>query len=183
MKTLETEKVMKAFATKVVNRAINNLAKQDHIDTGTLAQNLDYSVVVYPSGALELDFTAPFYWKFQEKGVKGSSGKNSPKGKRNGYNSPFKFTSKNIPESAVLPWVKRKGIKGRDKKGKFISHKTLAYLIGRSIALYGIPATRFFSTAFRYEAKRLPDDIRKAYASDVNKFLRFAIKDYNTKYN
>ena len=181
MKTLETEKVMKAFATKVVNRAINNLAKQDHIDTGTLAQNLDYSVVVYPSGALELDFTAPFYWKFQEKGVKGSSGQNSPKGKRNGYNSPFKFTSKNIPESAVLPWVKRKGIKGRDASGKFISHKTLAYLIGRSIALYGIPATRFFSTAFRYEAKRLPDDIRKAYASDVNKFLRFAIKDYNTK--
>ena len=74
-------------------------------------------------------------------------------------------------------------MKGRDKKGKFISHKTLAYLIGRSIALYGIPATRFFSTAFRYEARRLPPEIAKAYAQDINKFLRFAIKDYNKKYN
>jgi len=49
--------------------------------------------------------------------------------------------------------------------------------------LYGIPATRFFSSAFRFEAKKLPPEIRKAYASDIDKFLKFAIKDYNKKYN
>ena len=183
MNTLETEKVLKAFANKVIDRAVNNLAKQDHITTGNLAKNLDYNLEVYPSGALEMEFTAPFYWKFQDKGVKGSSGKQSPKGKRNGRNSPFKFKSKNIAKGVVEAWVKRKGIQGRDKKGRFIKHKTLAFLIGRSIALYGIPATRFFSSAFRIEAKKLPPEIRKAYASDIDKFLKFAIKDYNTKYN
>jgi hypothetical protein len=183
MNTLETEKVLKAFADKVVNRAVNNLAKQDHITSGNLARNLDYDLKVYPSGALELDFTAPFYWKFQDKGVKGSSGLQSPKGKRNGYNSPFKFKGKNIARGVALDFIKKKGIQGRDDKGRFIKHKTLAYLIGRSIALYGIPATRFFSTAFRYEAKRLPPEIRKAYANDIDKFLKFAIKDYNKKYN
>lgn len=178
MNTLETEKVFKAFADKVVKRAINNLAKQDHIDTGALAEELDYNVKVFPSGALELDFTAPYYWKFQDKGVKGSSGKNSPKGKRNAYNSPFKFKKSNIKRGVVEAWVKRKGIQGRDEKGRFIKHKTLAYLIGRSIALYGIPATRFFSSAFRLEARKLPDEIRKAYAKDISKFLQFAINDY-----
>ena len=183
MNTLETEKVLKAFADKVIQRAVNNLAKGDHISSGELAKNLDYEVEVYKSGSLEMEFTAPYYWKFQDKGVKGSSGKQSPKGKRNGRNSPFKFKGKNIKKGVALAWVKRKGIKGRDKKGRFIKDKSLAYLIGRSIALYGIPATRFFSSAFRFEAKKLPPEIRKAYASDIDKFLKFAIKDYNKKYN
>ena len=172
MNTLETEKVLKAFAEKVVNRAINNLAKGDHISSGGLAENLDYKVEVYPSGALELEFTAPYYWKFQDKGVKGrQSG-------RKAYNSPFRFKKKNLPNGVIERWVKRKGIQGRDKKGRFIKHKTLSFLIGRSIALYGIPATRFFSSAFRYEARRLPPEIRKAYAEDISKFLKFATKDY-----
>lgn len=178
MNTERTQKIMEAFANKVVARAINNLAKQDHIDTGSLAEKLSYNVEVYDSGALELEFTAPYYWKFQDKGVKGSSGKQSPKGKRNGYGSPYKFKGKNIKRGVAEAWIKRKGLKGRDSKGRFISTKTLAYLIGRSIALYGIPATRFFSNAFRLEAKGLPEDIRKAYASDIDKFLKFATKDY-----
>jgi len=177
MNTLETEKVLKAFADKVVARAINNLAKKNNIDSGNLAENLDYNLEVYSSGALELEFTAPYYWKFQDKGVKGS------KSGRKAYNSPFKFKGKNIKKGVAEAWVKRKGIQGRDKKGRFIKHKTLAFLIGRSIALYGIPATRFFSNAFKLEAKKLPPEIQKAYASDIDKFLKFAIKDYNTKYN
>ena len=172
MNTLETEKVLKAFADKVVKRAINNLAKGDHIASGDLAENLDYKVEVYPSGALELEFTAPYYWKFQDKGVKGrESG-------RKAYKSPFRFKKKNLPNGVIERWVKRKGIQGRDKKGRFIKHKTLSFLIGRSIALYGIPATRFFSNAFRYEARNLPPEIRKAYAEDISKFLKFATKDY-----
>ena len=172
MNTLETEKVLKLFAEKVVNRSKAKEAKQDHIDTGSLAENLDYKVEVYPSGALELEFVAPYYWKFQDKGVKGK------KSGRKAYNSPFKFKKENLPNGIIERWVKRRGIQGRDKKGRFIKHKTLSYLIGRSIALYGIPATRFFSSAFRYEARRLPPEIRKAYAQDISKFLKFAIKDY-----
>jgi hypothetical protein len=172
MNTRETEKVLEVFANKVIKRAINNLAKKDGIDSGNLAQNLDYRVEVYPSGALDLEFTAPYYWKFQDKGVKGS------KSGRKAYNSPFRFKGKNIKRGVAEAWIKRKGIQGRDAKGRFIKHKTLAFLIGRSIALYGIPATRFFSNAFKYEAKRLPPEIRKAYANDISKFLKFAIKDY-----
>jgi len=172
MQTRNIEKVLDAFAKKVVQRAVNNLAKQDGVDTGTLARKLTYDVNVYPSGALELDFTGPYYWKFVDKGVKGS------KSGRKAYKSPFRYKGKNIKKGVIEAWVKRKGIQGRDKKGRFIKHKTLSYLIGRSIALYGRRATRFFSNAFRYETKQLPPEIRKAYAKDISAFMKFALKDY-----
>ena len=173
-----TEKVLERFAQKVINQSIQNLSKQDHIDSGKLAQGMDYNVKVYPSGAIELDFFMADYGKFVDKGVKGSSGKQSPKGKRNAYKSKYKFKGQNIKKGVIENWAKRKGIQGRDKKGRFIKRKSLAFLIGRSIALFGLPATRFFSNAFRQHYKNLPANFTKAYADDVQQFLKFATKDF-----
>lgn len=190
---VNTKKLMDAFAKKVINQSIRNLEKQDRIGTGKLAQSLNYNLEVYPSGALELNFKMPVYGLFQEKGVKGSSGKQSPKGKRNAPKSPYKFKSKNIPNAPIEAWIARKGIKGRDMgytksdgtkvkgTGRFIKRKTLAFLIGRSIALYGIPATRFFSKAFRQHYRKLPEQFAKVYASDVEKFLRQTTADILNK--
>ena len=189
MKLDRTEKIVKMFADKVIKQSVRNLAKQDHIDTGKLAEKLNYDLKVFPSGALELNFNMPYYGLFQDKGVKGSSGKQSPKGKRNAYKSKYKFKGQNIPNAPIEAWIKRKGIKGRDMgytkadgtkvkgTGRFIKRKTLAFLIGRSIALYGIPATRFFSNAFRQHYKKLSSDFTKAYASDVEKFLKQTTAD------
>ena len=178
-----TEKALELFAKKVIQQSVQNLSKGDHISSGDLASGLDYNLKIHKSGALELDFLMPGYAKFLDKGVKGSSGKQSPRGKRNAYNSPYKFKKKNIKKGVVESWIKRKGIQGRHKKGtskggQFMARKKLAFLIGRSIALYGIPATRFFSSAFKQEYKKLSKEITSAYASDVEKFLRFATNDY-----
>lgn len=168
-----TEKVLNLFAKKVINQSIQNLAKGGHIDSGGLADSLDYNLKVHPSGALELDFLMADHGKFVDKGVKGSKG-----GKRKAVKSPYKFKGKNIKEGVVEGWIKRKGIQGRDAKGRFMKRKTLAFLIGRSIALYGLPATRFFSNAFRQHYRGLPEEFTNAYASDVEKFLKFATNDY-----
>ena len=181
-----TEKALNLFAKKVINQSIRNLEKGDHMGSGELARSLDYNVQVYPSGAIELDFFMADHGKFVDKGVKGSSGKNAPDGKRKGYKSPYKFTGSNIKRGVVEKWIKRKGIQGRHKKGskkggQFMKRKTLAFLIGRSIALYGLPATRFFSNAFRKHYRGLPEEFTKAYASDVQKFLKFATNDYLNK--
>ena len=173
---VNTKKLMDAFAKKVINQSIRNLAKEDKIDSGKLAQGLNYNLEVYPSGALELNFKMPKYGMFQDKGVKGSIG-----GKRKAIKSPYKFTGSNIKEGVIEDWIKRKGIQGRVKKewksagnrgGQFIKRKSLAYIIGRSIALYGLPATRFFSNAFRSNFKQLPKDFIKAYAKDFRDFLK-----------
>ena len=63
---------MKLFADKVIKQSIRNLEKEDKVDTGKLAQKLNYDLRVFPSGALELNFKMPQYGMFQDKGVKGS---------------------------------------------------------------------------------------------------------------
>jgi hypothetical protein len=50
-------------------------------------------------------------------------------------------------------------------------------LNGRSIALYGLPASRFFSNAFRQHYRKLPEQFAKTYADDVEKFLRQTTAD------
>tara|TARA_R100000655_G_scaffold71210_2_gene109607 strand:- start:2269 stop:2829 length:561 start_codon:yes stop_codon:yes gene_type:complete len=178
-----TEKLLNLFAKKVINQSIRNLQKGDHIGEGKLAESLNYNVKVHTSGAIELDFFMADHGKFVDKGVKGSSGRNAPDGKRKGYKSPYKFKKENIKRGVIESWIARKGIKGRQKKGsskggQFMKRKTLAFLIGRSIALYGLPATRFFSNAFRQHYRKLPKEFINAYASDVQKFLKFATNDY-----
>ena len=175
LKLKASERIFKMFADKVIKQSIKNLASQDHIDTGKLANKLDYRLRVFDSGALDLQFLMPEYGEFQDKGVKGSvSG-------RKAYKSPYRFTGSNIKEGVVEDWLKRKGIQGRVKSewksannrgGQFIKRKSLAYIIGRSIALYGLPATRFFSNAFRSNFKQLPKDFIKAYAKDFRDFLK-----------
>ena len=172
---VNTKKLMDAFAKKVIKQSIRNLEKQDKIDSGKLAKSLNYNLEVYPSGALELNFQMPDYGLYQDKGVKGSQSG------RKAYKSPYKFKGKNIKQGVVESWIKRKGIQGRDKKGRFITRKSLAFVIGRSIALYGIPATRFFSNAFRQHYRRLPEQFAKVYASDVEKFLRQTTADILNK--
>ena len=173
---VNTKKLMDAFAKKVINQSIRNLEKQDKVDSGKLAQSLNYNLEVYPSGALELNFQMPAYGLFQDKGVKGSVG-----GKRRAVKSPYKFKGKNIKQGVIESWIKRKGIQGRDKKGRFITRKSLAYVIGRNIALFGLPATRFFSKAFRQHYRKLPKQFAKVYASDVEKFLRQTTADILNK--
>ena len=168
---VNTKKLMDAFAKKVIKQSIRNLEKQDKIDSGKLAKSLNYNLEVYPSGALELNFQMPDYGLYQDKGVKGSQSG------RKAYKSPYKFKGKNIKQGVVESWIKRKGIQGRDKKGRFITRKSFAFLIGRKIALFGLPATRFFSNAFRQHYKKLSSDFTKAYASDVEKFLKQTTAD------
>tara|TARA_R100001443_G_scaffold2640_5_gene8664 strand:+ start:5876 stop:6400 length:525 start_codon:yes stop_codon:yes gene_type:complete len=168
---VNTKKLMDTFAKKVIKQSIRNLEKQDKIDSGKLAKSLNYNLEVYPSGALELNFQMPDYGLYQDKGVKGSQSG------RKAYKSPYKFKGKNIKQGVIESWIKRKGIQGRDKKGRFITRKSLAFVIGRSIALYGIPATRFFSKAFRQHYRRLPEQFAKVYASDVEKFIRQTTAD------
>ena len=171
LKLKSTERVFKMFADKVINQSIRNLKNQDHIDTGKLAQDLSYDLKVHKSLSLELNFKMPLYAMFQDKGVKGSQSG------RRAYKSPYKFKGKNIKEDVIETWIKRKGIQGRDKKGRFIKRESLAYLIGRKIALFGLPATRFFSNAFRQHYRKLPKNVIQAYAQDVRKFIKETTQD------
>ena len=71
------------------------------------------------------------------------------------------------PSKPFEKWIKKKGIKGRDKKtGRFITNKSLSYLIARSIYNKGIRATMFFTKPFERGIELYGDEMVAAYIED-----------------
>jgi hypothetical protein len=166
------DKVLDTFGKKVVRTARGILNAKGKNASGDLGSSLGYFIKVYPSGAIDMSFVAEGYAKFVDKGVKGS--KSSAKAP----NSPYKYTNKQPPSGVIDKWVVRKGIQGaRDEKGRFIKRKSLVYAMARSIKLYGVKPTNFFTDAFNVAYRDLPQEFIKAYANDTQQFLKFVSKE------
>ena len=78
------------------------------------------------------------YAPFVDEGVRGKNPKGLPAkskwhGKQKAPKSPYKFGTKSGAKGGLTrgldKWIIRKGIAPRDKEGKFMSRKTLKYLI------------------------------------------------------
>lgn len=163
MKVENLEKVFDAFGKKTVQTARGILNAKGKNTSGNLADSLGYHLKVYSSGALEMQFLAAGYAKFVDEGVSGTKKK---------YKTPYSYTNKQPPSGVIDKWVVRKGLKAaRDSKGKFIKRKSLVFLIARSIKLYGVEPTHFFSDALNEGLNALPPQIARAYAKDAAKFL------------
>jgi len=168
------DKVLDTFGRKVVQTARGILNAKGKNASGDLGSSLGYFIKVYPSGAIDMSFVAEGYAKYVDKGVKGS--KSSAKAPNSPYG--FKPSSKIANIGAIDKWVVRKGLEGaRDEKGRFIKRKSLVYAIARSIKLYGVKPTNFFTDAFNVAYKDLPKEFIKAYANDTQQFLKFVSKE------
>ena len=166
------DKVLDTFGRKVVQTARGILNAKGKNASGDLGSSLGYFIKVYPSGAIDMSFVAEGYAKYVDKGVKGS--KSSAKAP----NSPYKYTNKQPPSGVIDKWAVRKGLQGvRDEKGRFIKRKSLVFAIARSIKLYGVKPTNFFTDAFNVAYKDLPKEFIKAYANDTQQFLKFVSKE------
>ena len=125
------------------------------------------------------------YGEFVDQGVKGKNPNALPEGakyygKQKAPNSPYKFganKSKGL-RAAINKWTVKKNLKGvRDKKGRFLSRKSMQYLIARNIYLSGIKPTRFFSKPFIAGEKKYELQLKEAFVSDLqNKIIGFAEK-------
>ena len=114
------------------------------------------------------------YGKFKDKGVKGkSSSAKAP-------NSPYRFGTgsgkKGGLTKSMQDYVKRKGIQFRDRKsGRFLSYKSTAFIISRSIYQKGTKASMFFTKPFEAAFKRLPDELVEAYSIGLEKQIQVNI--------
>jgi len=158
-----TELEFKKFAKKVIHRAKFYLKRRKkNTKESTLSNSLDYKLKVYPSGGLELGFEAADYFRYVEEGRK-----------------PGKMP----PVSAIAKWIRIKPIKIRDSKTGRFKAKTdtninsAAFGIAKHIGAYGVEPTWFFRDAFKMHYKRINKDLIKAYAKDVEKFMRITLKD------
>ena len=120
------------------------------------------------------------YGTFQDKGVKGkSSSSKAP-------NSPFRFGSgtgrKGGLTEGINKWVQRKRFQFRDRKsGRFLSYKSTAFLISRSIYQKGIAPSLFFTKPFEKAFKGLSKDLLEPFKLDIETFMKNTINNKATR--
>lgn len=158
------------FAKYVIQQSRTNLTKGKKNSSKALYNSLDYDLNVSPN-SFSMSFLMEDYGIFQDKGVSGIKKK---------YNTPYSYTNKMPPPSKMDKWIVRKGLKGvRGKDGKFISRKSLQFMIARSIYNNGIKPSLFFTKPFQKAFKNLDKDIIKAYQLDVEELLKFTTNGNN----
>ena len=136
--------------------------------SGNLYKDFNY-LVTNQKDSVTLEFKfgrAEDYWQFVDEGVRGVGGFKGS-GRARGQGSPFKYSSKMPPRKPLIQWIKSKGLKGRDAKGRFISNNSFGFLIQRSIFQRGLTRTQFFSKPFTEQFNKQTNNITEAFADDV----------------
>ena len=163
MATTNIERYLTSYAKQVVKDAKKNLASKKG-DT-ELAKSIKFRIKQTGNG-IQIQFLMSEYGDYVDKGVKGAGGV-IPNGKYKGRHggrrwyttwegkrkdSPFQFGSGSGSKGGLRrgldKWIIKKGIAPRDSSGKFMSRKSIKYLIARSIYIRGIHGISFFQKSF-----------------------------------
>ncbi len=168
LKTPELNEALEKFRSYVIQQSRSNLSKMRKNSSKNLYNSLKGKVEIKKDD-YQVIFEMLNYGAFQDEGV---SGKNKK------YNTRFSYKSKMPPASKLYKWIVRKGIAPRDKQGKFISRKSLQFLIARSIFKNGIKPSLFFTKPYNDGLKRLPAEVQNAYGDDVEKYVVEIIMNY-----
>ena len=167
MKTKNIERYLNSFGKQVVNRSKANLGKAKGGNT-KLAQSIKFEVKTDSDGFV-VKFYMADYGTFLDKGVSGNKKKQSYKNYENQTeSSPYSYTTKQPPADILSKWIKKKGIKGRDKKtGRFISNMSLAFLIASKIKRDGIKSLSFFQKPLGLGMKQFGKHLLGAITTDI----------------
>jgi hypothetical protein len=115
---------------------------------------LQKSVEVVPRGNQMLDVLTNFYGEFVIRGRKPGT--------------------KKVPISALVAWIKRKRLQGRDKRGRFISANSLAYAIQTAIYKRGIKGRDFVTPAVdswsKKAAEAIGDELQRMLDEELDKW-------------
>ena len=153
----EFKKALEKYAKYVIQQSRSNLTKGKNNASKQLYNSLNYKI-----DKNKVTFESEKYGEFIDRGVRGSKHAYAES-----QASPFKFTTKQPPSSVFEKWIKQRGIKGRDKKtGRFITNKSLSFLIARSIKNKGIRATMFFTKPFEAGIDKYSDEMIEALLND-----------------
>jgi hypothetical protein len=155
------------FAKYVISQSRANLTRQKKNSSKELYNSLDSEVKI-SANSFSLSFLMAEYGVFQDKGVSGVKKK---------YNTKYAYTTKMPPPSKMDKWIVKKGIAPRDKDGKFISRKSLQFMIARSIFNNGIKPSLFFTKPFEKAFKGLNKDLVEAYKLDVEALMKNSINN------
>jgi hypothetical protein len=122
-----------AWATKVVALAKNKLVQRKKIASGSLYNSISFKISKKGQVVFQADESADYVQKGRP---------------------PGKFP----PPPAIAEWAKVKKLpRFRDKKGRYISNDSRAFLLGRAIAKKGIKPFPFYNDAIDESFDQLAD--------------------------
>ena len=173
----ERQEALDKFRKYVISQAKRNLSIQGKKASGNLYKSLNANVRAMPN-SIRMFFEMEEYGFYQDRGVKGLKSGRSLSG--------FRFGSGKGPKGGltkgIRQWVAIKGIKFRDKKGRFITKEATTQMIVRSIFNKGIKPSLFFTKPFEAAFKYLPDEMIKAYGFDAEKLFDMIMKENMQNY-
>ena len=162
MQLKETREALNNFGKFVVQQARTRLTKGRKNVSKKLYNSLGYKINA-TQDSISVIFEMEDYGKFQDQGVSGIKKK---------YETPFSFKSKMPPSKAFSQFIVRKNIKGsRDEKGRFVSRKSLQYLIARSVYMRGIKPSMFFTKPFNQAFDKLPPELQEKFGIDIENII------------
>ena len=123
--------------------------------SGDLIDSLDYDVKSTAEGFI-LELQALEYLRYVDSGRR---------------------PGKQPPTKPIEKWIKDKGIKGRDKKGRFIKDKSTAFLIARSIGKKGIKPTHVLEDTVK-DILNDNRDLVFAFQNDVDAILQSMLEGF-----
>ena len=153
-----------------------SLRKQDKVNTGALYNSMSVTVGEDNEGYFVNITPQVHYWEFVDKGVQGAS--------RNIFSrqseSPFKFGSGKGPRGlrgAIDKWTVQKNIEGtRDAQGRFVTRKSLVFMISRAIYNRGLKPTFFISDTMKRLKPKAMQMLSKAMSEDMASAIRLNLK-------
>jgi len=171
----EIEQALVDLAITFKTTAEGELDLRDAIDTGKLADSIQFNQVKFMGGTYSIDINVLDYYKFVNSGVKGvQSG---------GINSPFSFKDLGVSKDFALSirkWIIRHGLKARTKPAR--SHplgtekkafnlntlnkstNALAYAIATNIKKRGLKPTGFWDKAESETQKQMETVLGKYFS-------------------
>jgi hypothetical protein len=74
-----------------------------------------------------------------------------------------------VPVGSLMAWIKQRGLKGRDKKGRFMTDKSFAFAIQKNIKKFGIRPANFLDVSMEkiIADQRITDLLGEAAYDDL----------------
>lgn len=145
----ELKKVMNQLGVALVKGLVKELIAADKRVTGNLVRSIDYELIEAADGFI-LELLAADYLEQVDQGRK---------------------PGKQPPTKALDKWIVRRGIAPRSKNGKFISRKSLKFLIARSIGENGIKGIFVVEKTINEIYSKKRELIKKAAIKDLNELI------------
>ena len=170
MKTENIERYLESFGRQVVAQSKTTLNFKKGGDS-KLEDSIKFEVITTPDG-FTVQFYMSSYGQFVDKGVSGTQTKRTFKDyKGKTIKSPYSYKNSRghsqPPSKALDKWVVRKGIAPRDASGKFMSRKSITFLIARSIGRKGIQGISFFQKPLGLGLKQFGKDLLGNVKEDI----------------